>query len=521
MNIVLVATQTHPIALGLRYVSSYLKTAGHDVQVIFLHSRGKLKDIDFDSPQLEPLFDVCRQADLIGVSVMTSGFYKAVRLTEGLRRRNIAAPVVWGGTHVTVSPEECLEVADAICRGEGEEPMRLLTETMVAGKDVTSTPSFSFRAGGRFGNGEEIVNSVLPLDKKLDEYPFPDYDLDTHWVLHEAEFKRARPELLRGALQRLRISTTRGCPCSCTFCNNTVWQELYRGKGTWVRKRSNENIVAEVKYLKSKYPSIEEVNIIDDLFLVRPEEMLEEFVEVWNREVGLPLELDAFPNTVTEAKVKILTRLPLRLISLGIQSGSRKTLEEIYNRPTSLEQIARCIDLFHKYGLRAEYHYIIGNPYESDESFVESMRFAATHHKGPAVLRIFPLIFYPGCPLYKRALADGIIEKHDEDAYAPQFTWKRLVNHYNYGSIWLDIVLQLRNAGLPPWPTHRVVDVVTSRFVRACLDHRIFMPPLLILREALRRTGKALTELPFLRAKPKNNGGSGQLLADQSSTEPA
>lgn len=511
MKILLVATQTHPVALGLRHISSYLKAAGHDVQIVFLHARGKIQDIDFDSPALEPLFDLCRNVDLIGISVMTSGFYKACRLTEGLRRRNITAPVVWGGTHPTVAPEESLEVADAICMGEGEEPMRMLVENLAAGRDPTTTPSFSFRAGGRFGNAGQVTNPVLPLDKPLDEYPFPDYEMDTHWVLHKGELKRAKADMMRSAVQRLRIQTTRGCPCSCTFCNNTVWQEMYRGKGTWVRKRGNANIVAEVKYLRSKFPTIDEVNIIDDLFLIRPEEALEEFVEIWNREVNLPLQIDAFPNTVTEPKVRILSKLPLRLISLGIQSGSRRTLEEVYNRPTSLEQISLCIDLFHKYGLRAEYHYIIGNPYESDESLVESMRFAASHHKGPAVLRIFPLIFYPGSPLYKRAVEDGIIDKHDEDAYQPQFTWRRVLGRYDYPSIWLDIVLQLRNAGLPSWAVHRVVDVVTSRPVRACLDHGGFKLPLLLLREALRRTGKALTELPFLRRRSINPGGPGML----------
>ncbi|HOJ72873.1 MAG TPA: radical SAM protein [Phycisphaerae bacterium] len=502
MRIVLIATQTVPVALGLRHISSYLKAAGHDMQIVFLHARGKNHDIEFDAPELEPLFELCRSAELIGLSVMTSGYYKACALTEGIRRRGINAPVIWGGTHPTVAPEESLEVADAICRGEGEEPMRQLVECLATGRDPTSTPGFSFRAGGRFGNAETIVNAVMPLTKSLDDYPFPDYDLDTHWVLHEGELKRARPELLGSALQRLRVSTTRGCPCSCTFCNNTVWQELYRGKGRWVRKRSNESIVSEIKSMIARFPSIESVNIIDDLFLVRSEPVLEDFVRVWNREIRLPLEIDVFPNTVTEAKVRILSRLPLRLISMGIQSGSPHTLAEVYNRPTSIEQISRCIDLFHKYGLRAEYHYIFGNPYESEENVIESMRFVASHHKGPAVLRVFPLIFYPGSPLYKRALADDLIGKHHDDAYAPRYTWKRLLARYDYLAMWLDIVLQLRNAMLPSWLVHRLIDVVTSRPVRACLDHRVFLPLLLIAREGLRRIGKAMTEMPALRRRP-------------------
>jgi radical SAM superfamily enzyme YgiQ (UPF0313 family) len=203
---------------------------------------------------------------------------------------------------------------------------------------------------------------------------------------------------------------------------------------------------------------------------------------------------------------------------MGIQSGSPRTLGEVYNRPTSIEQISKCIGLFHKYGLRAEYHYLFGNPYESDENVMESMRFVASHHKGPAVIRVFPLIFYPGSPLYKRALADGLIRKHHDDAYAPRYTWKRLLARYDYPSMWLDIVLQLRNAMLPSWLAHRVVDVVTSRPVRACLDHRVFMPPLLLVREGLRRIGKTMTEMPVLRQKPPATGGTDPMLASPSAS---
>lgn len=495
MRVVLVATQTHPVAIGLRYLSSYLKSAGHDVRMVFLSSQHSAKGLDFTRPDFERLFQFCRESDLIGLSLMTSGYYLAAKLTQAIRDRKINVPVVWGGIHPTVAPDESLEIADAICMGEGEESTRLLLQRMSRGKDPTDIGGMGFRAGGWFGNSRNLINPVLPLDRPLEDYPFPDYDLKTHWILRKGEFVQARPELLRSALQRLRVQTTRGCPYSCTFCNNTVWQELYRGKGKWVRQRSNQSIIAEITSMRARFPTIRAVNIIDDLFLVRHEDVLEDFVARYTSQVNLPLELDAFPNTVTEAKVRILTRLPLHLISMGIQSGSPDTLQNVYHRPTTPERISECIDLFSKYGLRAEYHYIIANPYESEENVIASMRFIASHHKGPAVLRVFPLMLYPGSPLYKRARNDGIIGERHEDAYQPTFRWKRILARYTYLYLWLDIVLSLRNAGLPPHMAHRLIDIITNRLVRACLGHRWFTPIPLLARLGLHRLAKMLAKL--------------------------
>ncbi len=500
MNVVLIATQNHPIALGLRYVSAYLKAAGHRVSIVFASSPKRSRPIEHSSAMAQ-LLELCRQADLVGMSLTTSGFYYACHLTEWLREQAIKAPIVWGGIHPTVAPDESLEVADAICIGEGEEPTRLLLERMQQGQDPTDIGGLAFRAGGAFGNQQKIVNPVLPLERPLDEYPFPDYDLQTHWVVRKDKLVQARPELLRSALQRVRIQTTRGCPYSCTFCNNTVWQDLYRGKGEWVRKRSNASIIAELKHLVRQFPTIKAVNIIDDLFLVRPEDALEEFVQLYNERVALPIELDVFPNVVTEAKVAILSKLPLSLVSMGIQSGSQRTLEEIYHRHTKVERVAQCMELFHRYGLRAEYHYIFGNPYESQESLIESMRFVATHHHGPAVLRVFPLMLYPGSPLYKRARADGLVEVQHPDAYLPVPSWRRMAARHNYLSAWLDIVLRLRNAGVSPQFANRLVDFVTSRLVRRCLDHRAFVPLMLLARDGVRRAFKSTSHLPIIRKR--------------------
>jgi radical SAM superfamily enzyme YgiQ (UPF0313 family) len=499
MKVILISTFAHPIALGLRYVSSYLKAAGHEVEMIFMCSRRDTARADFSDSAIDALIERCRDAGLIGMSVITSTFHRACMLTERLREAGIGAPAIWGGTHPTVAPDESLEVADMICMGEGEEPMLQLVQQLEAGKDPTDVRSIAFRAGGPFGNRRTVRNAVWPLETELDNYPFPDYELHTHWVIEDGRLVQACPDNLRGALHRLRVLSTRGCPNRCTFCNNAALLEMYKGKGKWVRKRSNDNVVTEIEKARACFPTIEAINIVDDLFFVRGEDEIDDFVLQYKRRVNLPLELDAFPNTVTEHKIASLARLPIALISMGIQSASPDTLRNIYKRPTSIDKIKDSIGYFHKYGIKAEYHYIISNPYEPEENVIETMRFAASYHKRPAILRVFPLMFYPGTPLYERARSDGLIGPQHEEAYQHVYSGRLQFAKHDYLSTWLRVVLHMRNVGLPPWLAHRLVDVVTSAPVRWCLDRKFFMPLAFVTYQVLRKIYRNLIYQPFVR----------------------
>ena len=509
MKITLVATYTHPVALGLRFVSSYLKAAGHDVEMIFMKSKRDTAKADFSELALENFVERLRNRDLIGMGLMTNTFFRACVLTRRIRDAGIRAPIIWGGTHPTVAPVESLEVPDVICVGEGEEPTLQLAERLEEGKDPTDIGSLSFRAGGPFGNKQTIRNPVQTLERELDDYPFPDYELETHWVAGRDGLEPARLDNLRGTLHRLRIETTRGCPYPCTFCNNAALLKIYRGKGSWVRKRSADNVIEEIQKARACFPTIEAVNIVDDLFFIRSEEDIEDFADKYAQQVNLPLELDAFPNTISEVKVKTLARVPINLISMGIQSGSADTLKNIYKRPTPIEKIVEGINLFSKYKLRTEYHYIVNNPFESDRNRIETIRFAATHHRGPSILRIFPLQFYPGTPLYDQAREAGLIGQRHDSAYQYTYTGSTHLLGSQYLDIWLRVVLNLRNWRVPSWLLHRLIDVVTHPLGRKVLQRRWFVPTAYGLYRVGRFIGRKLIyqvfihPFTYLRRKPR------------------
>ena len=133
MNITLITPSSPNIsAFGARSLSSFLKARGHTVCVITLsiipdtyrNANGFLyaRNYEYSNRIIDQTIEAASQSDLIGISFMTQYFSAAVQLTRAIKKK-LSVPVIWGGVHPTVRPEECLEYADIVCVGEGEEAL--------------------------------------------------------------------------------------------------------------------------------------------------------------------------------------------------------------------------------------------------------------------------------------------------------------------------------------------------------------------------------------------------------------
>ena len=499
MRAVLIASYTRPYALGLRHICACLKAAGHSVQMIFMSSPRDGSTPDYNASLLRDFVARARQSDVIGLSLMTNSFHRACALTSALREAEVSVPIVWGGVHATIAPEECLEHADAVCVGEGEESMVSLVQAIEKRETPTDTPGMSFRAGGLFGNRNPIRNPAGPLNSQLDDLPLADYDLDTHWVADRDRLVPACPANLRGALHAFSIITARGCPYHCTYCNNEALRRVYAEKERWVRMRSLAAVLSEIEQRRASFPSIREIHFVDDLFFVHPAEEIEDFTDRYARTVGLPLLLQVSPNTVTDRKVRALLRVPIKRVLLGIQSGSEDTLRNIYHRSMPPAQIAEAMDTLAQYGLPMEHHYIISNPYEPEANVIETMRFVASHHRHAAKIYTFPLMLFPGTPLYDRARSDGWLAKRRDLAYDHEGSHATWLVTQDYLTTWLRIILGLRNAGVSSRLAHRVIDLATSRTVRRALDRRWFGPVMFVAQKGGRKVFLNLLFRPAVR----------------------
>jgi radical SAM superfamily enzyme YgiQ (UPF0313 family) len=125
---------------------------------------------------LDEVVELCRGSDLIGISFMTHFFDRARQLTEHLKK-NLKAPIIWGGIHPTVRPEESLDYADLVLVGEGEEAFLELVDNLAAGKDIQHLENIWMK------KGQEIIkNPLRPLIQDLDRLPAFDFSLEEHYL---------------------------------------------------------------------------------------------------------------------------------------------------------------------------------------------------------------------------------------------------------------------------------------------------------------------------------------------------
>lgn len=475
MKISLISPYPDITAFGLRTISAYLKKHGHKTQLIFMpdpYGDNLIQGVQrYKKDTLEELAALCADSDLIGITLMTNFFDNAVQITAKLKEK-LKAPVIWGGVHPTIRPEESLGHADMVCIGDGEEALLELADKMQKGESYLTVPNLWIKF-----NGKTCKNPIGALPRSLDVYPMPDYSMEDHHVLYEGRIRPITSELLKICLERGTVShylkkigyqtmTGRGCPHKCTYCINDTIKNLYDGQG-YLRWRSVEHVMEELLWVKEHMPYIGYIWISDDAFFARNLKSLQTFCREYKEKIGLPFSCLGSPLTVTEEKMELLVDAGLIYLQLGIESGSR-SIQELFNRKNmSNDVMMKAITTINKYKDRMfppSYDFILDVPYETDADKIESLRFIAGLPK-PFRLQPFSLVLYPGTKLYQMAKADGIISDDKSEVYAKSYTMR--------APTYLNLLMTLAKDGRFPGP---LLKFLVSGPVAGVLNSRLMRP---------------------------------------------
>ena len=167
--------------IGSVLLGTIMRAKGYDVRVYIE---------DIQPPDMNEVLS----ADLVAISAITSTAPQSYRLADQVRAAGGIA--VLGGTHVSFLPEEGLEHADYVIRGEGEFAFQELVDAIQAGQGFEQIKNLSHVVDGKV-----VHHPERPKIPNLDVNPIPDYHLITGW----------KP----GGV--ISVATSRGCPFSCTF----------------------------------------------------------------------------------------------------------------------------------------------------------------------------------------------------------------------------------------------------------------------------------------------------------------
>jgi len=381
-------------SINTRLLASYIKTNGYGCICIFWQET-------INRENLEALIGLLKtqKINLLGISLVTDDYHSAVLLTGEIKKM-LNIPIIWGGAHANVKPEECLQHADMVCLGEGEEALLDLVRNNSEGEFDLSTKNIWFKTE----NGI-VRNELRYLEENLFKYPFPDFDLTTQFVMHEKGFENLAEKHLLGEYS---IMTSRGCPYSCHYCYNSYRRKQFEGKGKYLRKRSIKNVVEELARAKRTFKELNKVNFWDDSFVTRSIEEFEDFKSLYTKNIALPFFALVEPMAFDFKKIEMLKESGLTKLQIGIQSGSERVNKNIYNRHVSNKKVIDIAYFLNKLGIDAIYDIIFNNPYETPYDVTETVKLFLQFPK-PLSLQGYNLIFYPQTTITDRALYDNYI----------------------------------------------------------------------------------------------------------------
>lgn len=367
--------------LGIGYISSYLKSRGVESFIVDGLNRS-LTNMEIVSE--------CKDADVVGINCLTDYYPRVAELSRLLKSRG--KTVVIGGAHPSVLPRETLEGtgADFVVVGEGEEAMYELARRLERREPATKIPGVMSRESP----GLERRGYI----KDLDAIPFPD------WAEMDPRTYKKAPH--GGFVKRFPVApvtSTRGCPYTCTFCASPeIW-------GRRIRYRSPENVVDEIEYLVKEF-GVREIHFEDDnLTLKRShvegicELILDRKIKVsWATPNGIRVD------TITPKLLKLMKRSGCYFIAFGIESGNESILRNI-NKETDLATITRAVHEAKRAGMLTQGFFIFGLPGETERTVENTVNYAKSIPLDKAQFLLLDVL--PGSQIWKDTRAEFTVDE--------------------------------------------------------------------------------------------------------------
>jgi radical SAM superfamily enzyme YgiQ (UPF0313 family) len=273
--------------------------------------------------------------------------------------------------------EDC-PALDGIVKGEGEIPLAEVMSRLARGEDWRTAPGLILREGE--------TATVPPLE-----------DLD----VMGAPVEHFQADFLDDPGQLSYLSTSRGCPATCNFCNTPEFW------GTSVRFRSPGAVLREMELLRARH-GLTYFSFRDDTFTANRGRILKLMDLI--RESGMhPLwNCQSRVNLVDEDRLVAMKRAGCEFMQFGVEHGSERVLQ-LLDKGTNMRQALKALTLVRKVGMNLGIYLITGIPGEewADVEITCDLIKAAKPHD----VQISPLALYPGTRLYDRYRAEGRISR--------------------------------------------------------------------------------------------------------------
>ena len=248
---------------------------------------------------------------------------------------------------------------DAICKGEGERPMRELLDA--------DDPWQTIRAHKSWIAREQLAENKIPQHtfiENLDDIPpfdFKSINLDFYNNRSIDKQHAGRPK------REMAIHTSRGCPFLCVFCSNPSLH------GRDVRTMSIERVIADVRRMKEEFGMT--VLLLEDDHFFNDRDRAK---EILRQLAALDIRVE-FPNGVAvyaidDEVAELFYKAGVSAVALAVESGSDHVLNNIIRKPLKKRLIPPAVEALRKFDVRSHVFIVIGLPGEQDEHRQETMQ---------------------------------------------------------------------------------------------------------------------------------------------------
>jgi radical SAM superfamily enzyme YgiQ (UPF0313 family) len=305
-----------------------------------------------------------KPADLVGISVMTSQFSRAIEISREYRKRG--AKVVWGGIHPTLVNQEDNGDIDAYVQGEGEEAWPQLLEDFKQG-----------RLKRRY-QGARADLTRIPLPRR--------------------DFVQINgiEAIIEGVL------ASRGCIYDCDFCSA---HSVYGDK---VRMAPLDRVEQDVRNMRSNLGAFCDDNVMNNRIYAR-----ELFARIAKYGKKWFAELDP-RSAMSEEVPGLLARAGVKIVLIGFESANPANFvgDPKYVTP---DRWGAAIGNFHRHGIAVDGNFVLGFDQDTRETF--DLTDQAITRSGMDFATFSVLTPYPGTRVRARLEMEGRIFDNSWDNY--------------------------------------------------------------------------------------------------------
>lgn len=341
-------------------LATILKKKGYD-------SKAFIEDIS------EPDWKMLKEADIIGISSITSTAPRAFQIAKKFRSMGI--PIIMGGPHSTFLPEESLKYADYVVRGEGEETIVELIEHLESQRPLNDIKGLSYTEGDAF-----IHNPDRPLIQDLDSAPIPDLNIVHNWQKRTV----------------IPIATSRGCPFGCKFCS------VIQMFGRKYRFKSIDRVIEEIREVASRKAHI---FFIDDNFAANKERTKTLLKRIIAEDIHIEWSAQVRTDVARDAElIDLMVKTGCFTVFVGFESINPKTLS-LYNKHQKVDDIVECIKTFKKASIGIHGMFVLGGDTDDIETIRSTQKFAK--RLGIDSVQFLMLTPLPGTPVFDDLMKQG------------------------------------------------------------------------------------------------------------------